>query len=270
MHSQLFQCFQHLKSNSKLITPELIKADYLGEGGNNKSLQNLIEYHTRKTEKILAPGTIRNFEVTQGYIYRYITKKLKTSDIYLKELDYKFICDFEDFLHRYWPKGHMRAMSHNTVMKHIQRFRKIATLGYHLEWIDRDPFVRWKPTYEKRERPYLTENELSNIETYPFQIERLDRVRDLFVFSCYTGISYSDIIKLSYSNISKGIDGNDWIFTSRQKTKSPVKVPILAKAQELIHKYQNHPMTMITETLFPVITNDNVTLYLPEFVKPVE
>ncbi|MCF6295996.1 MAG: site-specific integrase [Flavobacteriaceae bacterium] len=267
VHSQIVQHYQDLKFKGHLITVELIKAEYLGESDNSKTLQNLMEYHSQKTEKTLAIGTLRNFKVTQGYINKYLNNILNTTDVYLKELNYKFICDFANFLHCYWPKGHPKAMSNNTVMKHIQRFRKIATLGYHIEWIDRDPFVRWKPTYEKRERPYLTDNELSNIETYFLPIARLERVRDLFIFSCYTGIAYIDIMNLTNDNILKGIDGNDWIFTNRQKTKSPVKVPLLAKAQELIHKYQNHPMTLVTETLFPVITNEKVNLYLKEIAE---
>ncbi len=267
--TQLFQNFQDLKFKGELITANLIKINYLGEGDNSKTLQNLLEYHTEKTEKTLAIGTLRNFGVTQGYLNKYLNNVLNTSDVYLKELDYKFICDFANFLSCYWPKGHPKAMSNNTVMKHIQRFRKIVTLGYHIEWMDRDPFVRWKPTYEKRERPFLTENELSNIETYDFPVARLERVRDLFVFSCYTGIAYVDVMSLSNDNIIKGIDGNDWIFTNRQKTKSPVKVPLLAKAQILIDKYKDHPMTQITETLFPVITNEKVNFYLKEIAQAV-
>ncbi|GGK19246.1 transposase [Yeosuana aromativorans] len=263
-HSQLVKLYQDLKFKGELITAELIKAEYLGESDNSRTLQNLLEYHKNKTEKTLAIGTLRNFSVTQGYLNKYLNNVLNTPDIYLKELDYKFICDFANFLYCFWPKGHPKAMSNNTVMKHIQRFRKIVTLGYHIEWIDRDPFVRWKPTYEKRERPFLTDNELSNIETYNLPIARLERVRDLFVFSCYTGIAYIDIINLTNNNVLKGIDGNDWIFTNRQKTKSPVKVPLLGKAKELLIKYQNHPMTQITGTLFPVITNEKVNLYLKE------
>jgi len=269
VQTQLFQSFQDLKFKGDLITAELIKAQYLGENDNSKTLQNLLEYHTQKTEKTLAIGTLKNFGVTLRYINKYLSNVLNTSDIFLKELDYKFFCDFSNFLSCFWPKGHPKAMSNNTVMKHIQRFRKIVTLGYHIEWIDRDPFVRWKPIYEKRERPYLSDNELSNIETHDFLIARLERVRDLFVFSCYTGIAYVDIMSLTNNNILKGIDGNDWIFTNRQKTKSPVKVPLLAKAKILIDKYQNHPMTQVTETLFPVITNEKVNYYLKEITKAV-
>lgn len=185
VNTQLFQCFQNLKFKSELITAQVIKADYNGESENSKTLQNLIDYHSRKIENILASGTIINFGVTEGYINKYLNRTLKTTDIFLKQLDYKFICDFENFLHCFWPKGHPKAMSQNTVMKHIQRLRKMVTLAYHLEWLDRDPFVRWKPIYEKREREFLSENELSNMENYYFPIERLERVRDLFVFSCY-------------------------------------------------------------------------------------
>lgn len=270
VHSQIIQCYHDLKFKGQLITVDLIKANYLGESDNSKTLQNLLEYHAEKTEKTFAIGTLRNFKVTQGYLNKYLNNVLNTSDIYLKELDYKFICDFSNFLFGFWPKGHPKAMGNNTVMKHIQRFRKIVTLGYHIEWIDRDPFVRWKPTYDKTDRPFLTDNELSNIENHFFSIARLERVRDLFVFSCYTGIAYVDIMNLTNENVLEGIDGSNWIFTSRKKTKALVKVPLLDKAQNLIFKYQNHPMTQLTGTLFPVITNEKLNFYLKEIAIAIE
>lgn len=264
IHAQLVQSYQTLKFKEQLITASLLKAIYLGEGEESKTLKELIAYHSKKTETTLAKGTIRNFEVTQGYIDHFLKNKLKTTDVYLKDLNYKFICDFESYLHQYWPKGHPRAMGHNTVMKHIQRLRKIVTLAYHLEWLDKDPFVRWKSTFEKTHRGFLSENELSNIENYSYLGDRLERVRDLFVFSCYTGISYIDIIQLSEDNIEKGIDGYNWIISNRQKTKGSIKVPILEKAQRLLDKYKGHPMAMVSDTLFPVITNEKANFYLKE------
>lgn len=133
-----------------------------------------------------------------------------------------------------------------------------------MEWINKDPFVSWKPVYEKKQREFLSENELSNMENFDFTIERLDRVRDLFVFSCYTGISYIDIMNLSSDNLVMRIDGTNWILTKRQKTKSSVKVPLLEKAQEIIEKYIEHPMTIVTGTLFPTITNEKLNVYLKE------
>lgn len=264
VHAKLFQIYQDLKFNGEFITAKLIKANYNGESRTDKTLLDIFEYHSKKIQNTHAVGTIRNFKVSTGYVIKYLNTVLKTTDIYLKQLDFKFVSDFESYLHNYWPKGHPKAMSHNTVMKHIQRFRKIITIAYHIEWIKADPFVRWKPTFEKKMRQFLSENELSNIENYHFPIERLDRVKDLFVFSCYTGISYSDIVNLTSENIIRNIDGQNWIHTTRQKTKTQIKVPLLEKAEEIIQKYKEHPITQVSGTLLPVITNEKLNLYLKE------
>jgi len=253
-----------LNNQEKLITAKLIKSNFLGEGENHKTLNEIIRYHSSKTKTTFAKGTIRNYGITENYISKFLEQKMKTTDIYLNQLDYKFICDFEDFLHSLWPKGHPKALGQNTVIKHIQRLRKLVTLSFHLEWIDRDPFVRWKPIFEKTNRQFLSDDELSNLETYDFISERLDRVRDLFVFSCYTGIAYIDVMGLTKDNILMGIDGNNWIITKRQKTKAPIKVPILAKAKEIIDKYDNHPMTQVTGMLLPSISNEKLNAFLKE------
>lgn len=261
--SQIYQCYQKLTLNGNFVTAQLVKAKYLGQD-DSKTLMEIIDYHARKIGNSLAPGTVRNFGISCEYVKKFLVQERKTSNVFLSELDYKFLCDFEKFLVEYYPKGHPRAMTHNTVMKHIQRLRKIVTLAYNMEWTDRDPFRRWKNTFEKKEREFLSANELSNLENYDFPLDRLDRVRDLFVFSCYTGISYVDIMNLKLNNVSMGIDGNNWIISKRQKTKTPIKIPLLDPARELIKKYGNHPMTIVSGTLLPVITNEKLNVYLKE------
>lgn len=265
----LFQIFQDLKFQGELITAKKIKTKFLGEDESSKTLLELIDYHSKKIENTHAAGSIRNYGVTEEYIKKFLLKERKIIDIFLKQLDYKFICDFERFLHAYYPKGHDREMGHNTVMKHLQRLRKMVTLSYHLEWLDNDPFRRWKMSYEKKERDFLTANELSNLETYHFPIGRLERVRDIFLFSCYTGISYADIRTLKSKHVLEGMDGNNWIITHRQKTKTKVKVPLLDKAKFLLEKYDNHPMAVMSETLFPVISNVKINLYLKDIASVV-
>ncbi|WP_163517498.1 site-specific integrase [Gelidibacter japonicus] len=265
----LFQIYQDLKFQGELITAKKIKTIFLGEDENSHTLLELIDYHSRKIENTHAAGSIRNYAVTVGYIKKFLKKDRKTTDIFLKQLNYKFICDFERFLRAYYPKGHDREMGHNTVMKHIQRLRKMVTLAYHLEWLDNDPFRRWKMSYEKKERDFLSANELSNLETYEFPVGRLERVRDIFLFSCYTGISYADIRTLKPKHVLEGMDGNNWIVTHRQKTKTKIKVPLLDKAKYLLEKYHDHPMAANTQTLFPVISNEKMNLYLKEIASEV-
>lgn len=267
--AKLYDIYQELKYKGEFITSQLIKARFCSEDEGSKTLQELLKYHNKKIKNTLAKGSVRNFGVTENYVNRFLMRKYKTNDIYLKQLNYKFISEFETFLVEYYPFGHPKSMSHNTVMKHLQRLRKIIRLAYHLEWIEKDPFIRWKPTFERKQREFLNANELSNIETYKFPIDRLDRVRDLFVFSCYTGISFSDIIKLTKDNIMIGVDGSNWVITKRQKTGVAVKVPLLEKAKCIIEKYEEHPVTIYSKTLLPVITNEKTNLYLKEIADAV-
>lgn len=265
VNAKLFQIYQDLKYAQELITTDLVKARFLGETtGNHKTLQELLVYHRRKISNSLAKGSIRNFGVTEKYINKFLIKQLKTSDVYLHKLNYRFISDFESFLSEIYPKGHPRAMSHNTIMKHIQRLRKVVTLGYNLEWLEKDPFRRWQTTFEKKDREFLSPSELSNIETIELPLERLDRIRDLFVFSCYTGISYSDLVVLNSGHVRVGMDGKQWIYTNRQKTNSVVKVPLLPQALKIVSKYKNHPITEVTGLLLPIVSNVKTNLFLKE------
>ncbi|REE27269.1 site-specific recombinase XerD [Winogradskyella pacifica] len=267
--SELYNHYQILRSSNKLITADDIKNEFLQEGEDSKTLIELINYHRLKIENTHAVGSIRNFKVSEGYVIRFLKKK-RVTDISLSDLNYKFLCDFETFLNAYYPKGHPKAMSHNTVTKHIQRLRKIVTLAYNLEWIKDDPFRRWKSTFDKVDREFLSDSELSRLAIHRFSIDRLDRVRDLFVFSSYTGISYVDIKNLTKKNVWIGDDeGNKWISTFRQKTNSKIKIPLLFRAEQILKKYDSHPVTQILGTLLPSISNEKANLYLKEIATEV-
>ncbi|MFB9057139.1 tyrosine-type recombinase/integrase [Mariniflexile ostreae] len=267
--SKLFRCYQELRDNGEEVTSKAIKNLFLNEESNGYTLHELINYHSIKIENTHAIGSIRNFKVTEGYIARFLKKK-RIDDISLSKLNFEFLCDFENFLNAYYPKGHPKAMSHNTVTKHIQRLRKIVTLAYNLEWIKDDPFRRWKSTFDKVDREFLSDSELARLATHHFKIDRLDRVRDLFVFSSYTGIAFVDIRNLTNQNVWIGDDnGNKWITTTRQKTNCKVKIPLLFRAEKILNKYDGHPVTEISETLLPKITNEKANLYLKEIAAEV-
>lgn len=264
VHSELFQCFQDLRSEGKKITAQRIKSRYIGDDENHFTMSNIIEYHNEKMGPKLNRITLKHYETSQKYIRFFIEKEYKTSEIYLNELSYSFVINFENFLRKYRPKGHYRNIGNNAVMKHIQRLRKMITLAYHIEWIDKDPFIKFKPSFEKRERDFLTDVELNNIEIFDTSIERLAIVRDLFVFSCYTGLAYVDMMKLKKDNISLGIDGNKWLVVNRQKTGALVKVPILSKSLFLINKYKEHPRAIHNDKLLPNLSNQKLNAYLKE------
>jgi integrase/recombinase XerD len=262
--SGIIQCYRDLKTENRILTAELIKARYLGEDKMHYSLRDIFSYHNDTMEHTLKANTMGHYKTTQKHILTYLNKKYKASDIPLENLDYMFVVGFEGFLRSYQSRASQGIIGNNAAMKHIQRLRKMITLAYNMEWIDRDPFVQYKPKLEKKQRAFLTETELQRVEELPCPIERLSIVRDLFIFSCYTGMSYVDIVKLKRDNILLGIDSNPWIMTERMKTKVPIKIPLLPVVEALIKKYNDHPRTKFSDGLMPYISNQKLNSYLKE------
>lgn len=131
------------------------------------------------------------------------------------------------------------------------------------EWLTRDPFTGYKMTLKETDRGFLTEEELNILENIILSSERLERVRDLFVFSCYTGLAYADVSKLSRDHLITGVDGNKWIIISRTKSKSQAIIPILPEAMAILEKY-NYLESPANKPLLPVISNQNLNKYLKE------
>ena len=258
VYSKFFDCYQKLQNENKLVSSRIIKAHFLGTNDNQYSLSDIIEYHNEHMKDTLRWGTQKNYFTTHKYIFLFLEQKLNTTDMYLSELSYKFVIDFERFLR------HQESMGNNTVMKHIERLRKLVNLAFKMEWMDKDPFVKFKAKYVRKEREFLTLDELKRIEQKEFSILRLELIRDLFVFSCYTGLSYGDVMSLSKDNICIGIDRKQWIYSQRQKTSIPVKIPLLTKALEIIEKYKLHPSSINKERLLPTISNQKLNSYLKE------
>ncbi|WP_350292487.1 site-specific integrase [uncultured Croceitalea sp.] len=265
VHSKLFQCYQELRADDKRITPQKIKTKYVGDEKIERyTLKNIIEYHNANMFSKLHYNTSRLYLTSQRYILLFIKKKHRVEDMELADLDYKFILDFETFLRKHKPRNYQKKIGNNAVMKHIQRLRRMVTLAYQLEWIDRDPFHKFKQKLLPTQRGFLTSEELDGIEKMNIKSMRLRTVRDLFVFSCYTGISYIDLTLLTNQSLVLGMDKTTWIVTQRQKTRNSVKIPLLAKALTIIEQYKYDKRSMINGTLFPMISNQKMNLYLKE------
>ena len=256
--------YHQLVQQKKVITVDAVKSLFVGADDNEITLIKLGEYHNTEMKDKLADGTMKNYYTTQKYIGKFLTDKYHRNDISLAELNYKFILDFETFLSNHQPKDHQKPLHNNGIMKHIERLCKMVNMAITMDWLEKDPFSKYKQHFDKVERFYLTKEELSSIEKKKFTIERLQVVKDLFLFSCYTGLAYIDTMNLTAGNIVKGIDGNDWLITSRQKTDTDVRIPLLPQAEELIKKYHNHPKAVNYGTLFPVISNQKMNAYLKE------
>lgn len=256
--------YQELILAKKLVTPSLIKNKFLGVEEQECTLRALMDYHNLHMKEVLAPGTIKNYFTTAKYLKEFIALQFKKEDIYLSELDYQFLSKFEYFLRKYQPTDHHKGMENNGVMKHLERFRKMVRLGVKLGWMKKNPFEMFKLKMQKVDRGYLTQEELFSVEQKDFEVQRIQYAKDLFVFSCYTGMAYIDVMQLTPQNTVMGMDGNYWIKTTREKTDTTVSVPILPKAAAIIEKYKGSPRAIAKGTLFPVISNQKLNSYLKE------
>jgi len=264
VRTELHNVYRQLQIDKKPISAEVIKSLFLNQEEDTKTVNQIIQYHNDTMKDHLSWGTAKNYYTTQRYVAEFLKKKLKVSDISLQQLNYKFLSDFEMFLRTHVPGENQKPCGNNTVMKHIERFRKIISMAVRNEWLKVDPFVKFKPKFIRKERGFLTGEELRLIETKEINIARIEVVRDLFVFSCYTGLAYRDSYNLTADQIQLGINGKKWIIINRQKTGIQASIPLLPKALEIIEKYKDHPRCKESGRLLPMISNQPFNYILKE------
>jgi site-specific recombinase XerD len=124
------------------------------------------------------------------------------------------------------------------------------------KWIERSPFIGFKMSVNETELLLIAEKQIA--------IKRLEQVRDIFLFSCYTGLAYCDVAKLTKANVVIGVDGDRWIFTNRAKINTASKIPLLPISNSIVNKYADHPVTSRSGKLLPVMSNQRMNSYLKE------
>ena len=262
--AKIIDAYQEMVLSGSTVDGAIIRDKITGSAQSERMLGSLMEYHNKEQESKLAHGTMKNYYTTQSYIKRFLKVKYRRTDIALSELNYLFISDFEYYLRNYKPKDHHRPLNNNGIMKHIERLRKMVSMAVTMDWLVKDPFAKFRKHFDKVERKSLTKQELDKLESKLFRVERLQQVLDMFLFSCYTGLAYIDLAELTPDNIITGIDSDLWIYTSRVKTETSVRIPLLPKARELMEKYRDDPIAVSNGTVFPVISNQRMNGYLKE------
>jgi site-specific recombinase XerD len=260
--NKAYKAYQDMINNDEVVSAESLKNKILGIDPHKMTLLEAFEHHnTLLNERVnidYAPGTIQRYKITYEHIQTFIKKYYKTDDVFLKSLDHQFITKLE----RYFKID--KSCNHNTTMKYIMNMRKVILMAINNDWLEKDPFRKFKIKLEEVDRGFLSKEELVTLEQKKFAISRLDTIRDIFVFACYTGFAYADVEKLTEDNIAIGIDGEKWLFAKRKKTNTSSNVFLLPKALEIIEKYKDHPEANNKGKLLPVISNQKINAYLKE------
>ncbi|AOW20743.1 site-specific integrase [Urechidicola croceus] len=254
------QAFLLLQVNSKVFDVEDIYLQYAGKNVKaNKTLLEVFELHNNRMNKLIGveytKSTYNKFIEAKNHVSNFIRFQYKKGDILLESINQNFLDDFDFYLKS------EKKQKQITINKSIQRVRKIIKLALAKGYLKKDPFILYRPKKYETKVVYLNQKELDKLEQHTFKQARLNQVKDMFVFCCYTGLAYQEMSNLKKEHLIKGFDGAIWIQMMRQKTKSKVSIPLLPTASKIIDKYKDK------NRLLPVISNQKFNSYLKEIAE---
>jgi integrase len=221
-------------------------------------MEEYLEKMTSLKGQSYAQPTIIKYRNSQLRIKEYVKKRYKRNDIFLYELNYDFIDGFETFLKSEYKN------SNTTCAKHYQRISRVVRIALNKGYINRFPFSEYKPKIDKTPLIYLTFEEVKKIESKEFSIPRLEMVKKIFLFSCYSGLSFKEMENLKPKNIITSDEQTYWLSMTRQKTGRPYKVVMLPRAHELIKELQEYDTHIRKGYLLPIMSNQKYNSYLKE------
>ncbi|MDF2188294.1 site-specific integrase [Paraflavitalea sp. CAU 1676] len=264
LQRKVYDIRKRLADRDDPVTAENIKALLQGDEIKRKKymLLEIFQQHNDQMTALVGQEfsrkTLERYQTAFRHIRAFLQWKYKIDDIDITELNYEFVTEYE-----FWLKS-VRKCSHNPAIKYIANFRKIVNRCLRNGWLQKDPFVGFKMTKKEVERTALTEFELEAISALTFKAERLRLVRDIFLFSCYTGLAYVDVAKSKRSEVFIGVDGEQWLLSKRQKTDISARIPLLPPALKILEQYNGHPQCQHQDRLLPVLSNQKTNAYLKE------
>lgn len=246
-------------------TPIIVRNEFLGLNKQHKFLVEAYQKHNDDMKALVgkeyAPKTLARHKTSLKHLKDFIRSVYKISDIELNKVTYQFLVDYE-----FWLKTNTTCQ-HNAVIKYINNLGKILRAAKKRGWIEHDPFELANFKYQEVDKPFLSQAELDKLLSKRFSIPRLEKVRDVFVFCCFTGLAFIDVKELKSGDFTIGSDGTMWIRKKRQKTKNWSSIPVMPAAQKILDKYKDDAECEINGTLLPVPSNQKMNAYLKEIAE---
>ena len=244
---------------SDAVSLERIKSEFLGKKEEIDTLMQLFEKHNGDVAKqvgvSVGKATLQKYNVCKRHFSEFLEKQYKRSDLKLTELTYVVIREFDLYLRT------EVGQNPNTATKTMKTFKTITLLGQKMGVLLHDPFMNHRFHIEPVNRGFLTDEEILLIANKDLGISRLELIRDIFIFSCFTGLAYIDVSNLTPDHIVT-LGDKQWIMTQRQKTSVETNVLLLDIPKAIIAKYGGK--TYRNGKLFPMLTNQKTNSYLKE------
>ncbi len=240
-----------LRGTKKAAPPPVVKKSFF------ENFRDFTAFHEARVKiKELSVGRFKRFGVLQGKCESFLAQLYERQDILLENVQLGFIAQFQHYMRT------VQGIGHNTSMKYAKDLKQVMEFAVTMGHIRSNPFESFKCTNKPVKRVFLTEDELTRIINLQFSIPRLQEVRDVFVFCCFTGYAFKDVHSLTPANVTIGIDLNKWIIHDRHKTDNAENVPLLPMALQIVEQYSNYPYCVANDKLLPVNTNQRYNGYL--------
>lgn len=244
--------YKEIAERDNYVTAEKVKNAFLGLEMRHETLLKVFSQHNEDFFKqvdagLRCPSTYHKYCTVYKHLEEFIKTRYRVSDIALKELTPAFITDFDIFLRT------EKQCCNNTVWIYMMPLRRMVTIARNHGWIVRDPFVDYSISAESTDRDYLTKDEIRRLLDLKFRRKSMELVRDLYVFCCFTGLSFTDMKNLTKDNLQTSFDGKLWIMTKRQKTGVESNIMLLDIPRQIIEKYDG-------------MANDNLLLPVPRYM----
>lgn len=244
------------------ISLEILKNTYLGKEVNQKSLLEVFALHNQRFFEKVVSGrnsdrTYKRYQITKEKVASFLKEIYKLDDLPLSQIQFSLASDFEHYL------CNKVKIGTNTAMKYIKITKQVLKFAVDQGWITNNPIGGFKCSYENPQREILTMEEIERIYNKSL-LPRLAQVRDVYLFCCFTGLAFTDVMQLTAINIIIGMDGEKWIITDRQKTGTLEEVPLLPVALEILEKYSCNIVLQKKKQLLPLCSNQRFNGYLQE------
>lgn len=261
MKTEIQDIYNQLRSSGEEFDATTIKNRLLN-AEESKGVLFVFDYYLNsilaKLNKGYSMETYKHYKSSRKRLAEFISTQLKKTDIPIQSINYKFLDSFDIYIKKDFNN------QQNTAWNYHKHLRRVLNLAISLDYIDKNPYSKFKVGLDETHREILSMEELQRLEDKNIQIERLSVVRDIFIFACYTGLSFSDIAKLSRIHLQRGADGKEWIIIDRSKTNNRCRIPILPKAREILKRYEDYPKISNKDILLPILTNQKMNSYLKE------
>jgi len=263
--SKIYKIRRNLIDCQIPITAAAIIDYYKGNKSPNTYLSVYFAKHVKDiaSKAELSRITISQYKTTEKIVNDFLKKQLKKKDLLLTELNYHYLQELDTYMLRDYKDPCNRNIERNTINKHHSRLRTVLNKALNEDLLTRNPYQKFILKNKKTNRDYLSNEELTKIEELDLKEKpALDRVRDFFLFSCFTGLRFNDAFNLKIDDIIDDDGGIKYISIEMHKTEEVVQIPLIEEAQNIIKKYNDHPDREVLGFILPRISNQKLNSHL--------